>query len=134
MGFESSDIKFLPFTDSFETRECFLCSLRSPGIQSHQPAHRKTWSPKPSRKRSLKFSSRSVLGAEWRDFAGLLKGRVKYLFKKSLQKQKEVAGWGWGGESKLILQQEVGPRDRLGKMKCGGLVFLEIQFSGFEKV
>lgn len=133
MGFESNDIKFLPFTDSFETRECFLCSLRSPGIQSHQPAHRKTWSPKPSRKRSLKFSSRSVLGgAEWRDFAELLKGRVKYLFKK-ISSKTERSGGG-GGESKLILQQEVGPRDRLGKMKCGGLAFLEIQFSGFEKV
>lgn len=34
----------------------------------------------------------------------------------------------------LILQQEVSPHDKLVKMKCGGLAFLEIQFSGFEKV
>lgn len=33
----------------------------------------------------------------------------------------------------LILQQEASPYDKLVKMKCSGLAFLEIQFSGFEK-
>lgn len=32
-----------------------------------------------------------------------------------------------------ILQREDSPHGQLVKMKCGGLAFLEIQFSGFEK-